>query len=174
MTVTAIAHDFDRQGNLVPLRPRQPAPQPTRHRQIRPRPADLRLDRERDALLTAFGKATLKDRYLLPGEGPQDMFARVACAYVHYICDWRLSQLRLPTLHGYFRRAEGGAYEQTRPHPLPWLVEILNGVEHANFFEQRATEYSKAATQGDWTGSDGVWAMFDARKDASLPSFPQS
>jgi ribonucleoside-diphosphate reductase beta chain len=26
----------------------------------------------------------------------------------------------------------------------------LNGVEHANFFEQRATEYSRASTTGNW------------------------
>lgn len=38
-------------------------------------------DPERDALLTEFGKTTLKDRYLLPGENYQDMFARVATAY---------------------------------------------------------------------------------------------
>ena len=46
-----------------------------------PRPSDLTLDRSRDALLTAFGKQTLTDRYLLEGESFQDMFARVACAY---------------------------------------------------------------------------------------------
>ena len=39
------------------------------------------IDPERDALLTPFGRATLADRYLLPGEGPQDLFARVARAY---------------------------------------------------------------------------------------------
>ena len=33
------------------------------------------------ALLTPFGKATLTDRYLMPGESFQDMFARVSCAY---------------------------------------------------------------------------------------------
>ena len=38
-------------------------------------------DPSRDARLTAFGKATLSDRYLMPGEGYQDMFARVASAY---------------------------------------------------------------------------------------------
>jgi len=36
------------------------------------------LDRGRDALLTRFGKETLKDRYLMPGESWQDLFARVA------------------------------------------------------------------------------------------------
>ncbi len=39
------------------------------------------VDRSRDALLTEFGKVTLKDRYLLPGESYQDMFARVAFAF---------------------------------------------------------------------------------------------
>jgi ribonucleoside-diphosphate reductase alpha chain len=38
-------------------------------------------DPARDARLTAFGKETLEDRYLLPGEGCQDLFARVAAAY---------------------------------------------------------------------------------------------
>jgi ribonucleoside-diphosphate reductase alpha chain len=47
----------------------------------RPLPSDLTLDRSRDALLTPFGKATLRDRYLLDGESFQDMFARVSCAY---------------------------------------------------------------------------------------------
>ena len=38
-------------------------------------------DSSRDALLTEFGKDTLTDRYLLPGESYQDLFARVADAY---------------------------------------------------------------------------------------------
>lgn len=38
-------------------------------------------DNARDALLTEFGKDTLKDRYLLPGETYQDLFVRVASAY---------------------------------------------------------------------------------------------
>jgi ribonucleoside-diphosphate reductase alpha chain len=38
-------------------------------------------DPARDAHLTAFGKETLEDRYLLPGESCQDLFARVAAAY---------------------------------------------------------------------------------------------
>lgn len=43
--------------------------------------AGITIDRNRDDLLTDFGKATLKDRYLLPDESYQDMFARVASAY---------------------------------------------------------------------------------------------
>ncbi|MBY0423185.1 MAG: ribonucleotide-diphosphate reductase subunit alpha, partial [Parvularculaceae bacterium] len=42
---------------------------------------DIAIDRSRDALLTDFGKTTLDDRYLLPGESYQDMFARVARTY---------------------------------------------------------------------------------------------
>ncbi|ASJ90087.1 ribonucleoside-diphosphate reductase subunit alpha [Porphyrobacter sp. CACIAM 03H1] len=38
-------------------------------------------DASRDARLTDFGKETLTDRYLLPGETYQDLFARVADAY---------------------------------------------------------------------------------------------
>ena len=38
-------------------------------------------DPSRDALLTDFGKTTLDDRYLMPGETYQDMFARVATTF---------------------------------------------------------------------------------------------
>ena len=41
----------------------------------------VRVDRSRDALITDFGRATLDNRYLLPGEGYQDLFARVASFY---------------------------------------------------------------------------------------------
>ena len=41
----------------------------------------VRIDRSRDALLTDFGRATLNDRYLLPDESYQDLFARVASFY---------------------------------------------------------------------------------------------
>ncbi len=42
---------------------------------------DLKPDYSRDSLLTDFGKATLTDRYLLPGEKFQDMFLRVTKQY---------------------------------------------------------------------------------------------
>ena len=41
----------------------------------------VEIDRSRDKLLTDFGKATLDDRYLLPGESYQDRFAAVASYY---------------------------------------------------------------------------------------------
>ncbi len=69
--------------------------------------------------------------------------------YIRFIADWRLRQLELPQVYG------------VKENPLPWLQQMLSGVEHANFFEARATEYSKAATRGQWHGSDGVWGQFD-------------
>ena len=61
----------------------KPAPLPPNPAPLvpKPKPDDLVLDRSRDDLLTPFGKATLTDRYLMPGESFQDMFARVSCAY---------------------------------------------------------------------------------------------
>lgn len=41
----------------------------------------ITIDKSRDSRLTPFGIATLVDRYLLPEEGPQDLFARVAMYY---------------------------------------------------------------------------------------------
>ncbi len=41
----------------------------------------IKIDRSRDANLTDFGKATLKDRYLGHNESFQDLFARVASTY---------------------------------------------------------------------------------------------
>jgi ribonucleoside-diphosphate reductase alpha chain len=93
----ALAFDFNERGDLAPLMPptsrtvmrrvvetvpppHHPAPLPAPLAQP-PGPADLKVDRTRDDLLTVFGKATLSDRYLIPGESFQDMFARVSCAF---------------------------------------------------------------------------------------------
>jgi len=61
----------------------EPAPSPAKidSKTIAERRFPVTTDSSRDALLTEFGKETLKDRYLLPGESYQDLFARVAAAY---------------------------------------------------------------------------------------------
>ncbi len=41
----------------------------------------IKINKSHDAFLTPFGKAVLKDRYLLEGEDFQDLFARVASHY---------------------------------------------------------------------------------------------
>ncbi len=58
--------------------------------------------------------------------------------YIRYIADRRLTQLGLQPMY------------LTTKNPLRWMDEMLNGVEHTNFFENRATEYSKASTKGTW------------------------
>lgn len=58
--------------------------------------------------------------------------------YIRYIADRRLIGLGMK---GIFK---------VKDNPLPWVEEILNAPEHANFFEQRATAYSKGALTGDW------------------------
>ena len=56
-------------------------PAPMSSKTVQERRFPVTTDDSRDALLTDFGKETLKDRYLLPGESYQDLFARVAAAY---------------------------------------------------------------------------------------------
>jgi ribonucleoside-diphosphate reductase beta chain len=58
--------------------------------------------------------------------------------YIRYIADLRMRQLGQEPIYG------------ITENPLPWMAEILNGLEHTNFFENRVTEYTKAATQGTW------------------------
>ncbi len=58
--------------------------------------------------------------------------------YIRFIADRRLLQLGLEPIF------------YVEKNPLPWLDDMLNAVEHANFFENRATEYSKASTKGSW------------------------
>jgi ribonucleoside-diphosphate reductase beta chain len=82
----------------------------------------------------------------VPGMTPKEIKK-----YIRYIADWRLGQLGFAPIY------------MIDDHPLPWLAPLLNGVEHANFFETRATEYSKAATRGNW---NEVWDNFDRRKSA--------
>jgi len=50
-------------------------------RSVKPLFYPVEVDHSRDDLLTDFGKETLQDRYLLPGESYQDLFVRVASAY---------------------------------------------------------------------------------------------
>ena len=58
--------------------------------------------------------------------------------YIRYIADNRLAQLKMDPLYNIGK------------NPLPYMDDMLNSLEHTNFFENRATEYSRAATQGTW------------------------
>ena len=58
--------------------------------------------------------------------------------YIRYIAGRRLLGLGMKNIF------------HTKVNPLPWIDYQLNAVEHTNFFENRATEYAKASTQGNW------------------------
>ena len=58
--------------------------------------------------------------------------------YIRYIAGRRLLGLGMKNIF------------HTKVNPLPWIDYQLNAVEHTNFFENRATEYAKASTTGNW------------------------
>ena len=58
--------------------------------------------------------------------------------YIRYIANRRLIQLGLDAIY------------DINENPLPWIDEMLNGVEYTNFFENRVTEYTRSATKGTW------------------------
>ena len=71
--------------------------------------------------------------------GPmQGLTAEEVKQYIRFIGNRRLEQLGLNPIY------------DVKKNPLTWLDTMLNGVEHMNFFEGRATEYSKASTKGTW------------------------
>lgn len=70
--------------------------------------------------------------------GIEGLTASEVKQYIRYIGDRRLQQLGLDPVFG------------VEKNPLPWMDVMMNGAEHVNFFENRATEYSKASTQGSW------------------------
>ncbi len=72
--------------------------------------------------------------------GPMEgLTAKEVKDYIRFIANRRLTQLGLEPIY------------EIHKNPLTWLDTMLNAVEHMNFFEGRATEYSKASTQGNWT-----------------------
>lgn len=75
--------------------------------------------------------------------GVEGLSATEVKQYIRFIADRRLAGLGLE-----------GRYHVEK-NPLGWLDYILNGVEHANFFEARATEYANGSRTGSW---GNVWA----------------
>ena len=83
----------------------------------------------------------------------EGLTAREVKRYIRYIADRRLNQLGLKEIY------------MIDDNPLMWLDEILNGVEHTNFFENRVTEYSKASTSGTW---EEVFGEIDQNRSKML------
>ncbi len=72
------------------------------------------------------------------GKTTADLTPEEVKEYIRYIADRRLLGLGMKKIFG------------SENNPLPWLDYMLNGVEHTNFFENRATEYARASTTGNW------------------------
>ncbi|MBQ4875080.1 MAG: ribonucleotide-diphosphate reductase subunit beta [Rickettsiaceae bacterium H1] len=68
----------------------------------------------------------------------QGLSSKEVKKYIRYIANRRLIQLGLRGIYN------------IQKNPLRWIDEMLNGVEHTNFFENRVTEYARSATQGTW------------------------
>jgi ribonucleoside-diphosphate reductase beta chain len=87
----------------------------------------------------------LEDRFidLAFAMGPMaDLDASDVKQYIRYITDRRLISLGLKGIM------------KVKKNPLPWVEEMINAPIHTNFFENRATDYAKAAHKGSW---DDVW-----------------
>lgn len=90
---------------------------------------------------------TLEDKFIdlaFEQGGIEGLTADEVKRYVRFIANRRLNGLGLKD-----------EYVLGKEHPLPWLAEILNSVEHTNFFENRVTSYSKGTLTGSW---EEVWA----------------
>jgi ribonucleoside-diphosphate reductase beta chain len=59
-------------------------------------------------------------------------------SYIKYIADKRLVSMGYVPLFG------------TNHNPLEWVEDMLNAPTHTNFFENKPTEYAKAALTGTW------------------------
>ena len=62
--------------------------------------------------------------------------------YIRYITDRRLISMGLKGIM------------KVKRNPLPWVEEMINAPTHTNFFENKSTDYAKAAYTGTW---DDVW-----------------
>jgi ribonucleoside-diphosphate reductase beta chain len=80
--------------------------------------------------------------------------------YIRFIADRRLQQLGLEPLY------------HIEKNPLPWLDEMLGAIEHTNFFENRATEYSRASTEGSWEEAFGASTFTSAQPEGALQVGP--
>lgn len=73
--------------------------------------------------------------------------------YVRYVCDRRMIQLGLKPIY------------RQKDNPFEWIDEMMSAHTHTNFFEGRATEYSKGGVVG-W--DNDPWAALDKYKGITV------
>jgi ribonucleoside-diphosphate reductase beta chain len=84
--------------------------------------------------------------------GPvEGMTAQDTKDYICHTADMRLEQFGLPKIYN----IETNPFED-------WIMSMMGGVEHAAFFETRATAYSRGGTKGSW---GDVWAEYDNKNN---------
>jgi ribonucleoside-diphosphate reductase beta chain len=73
--------------------------------------------------------------------GVEGLTSDAVKSYIRYIGNMRLGQMGFEPLW------------PVKVNPLPWMDDILTLPEHANFFEQRVTEYAKGSLVGNWNNA---------------------
>jgi ribonucleoside-diphosphate reductase beta chain len=98
---------------------------------------NLELDSFINKLIVKMRNAEHRYIELIFDMGPvEDMTEQDMKDYIDYLCDLRLSQLRL------------GKIFNTSNNPLVWMDYVLGGKQHTNFFEARVGEYSHSGLIG--------------------------
>jgi ribonucleoside-diphosphate reductase beta chain len=92
--------------------------------------------------------------------GVEGLTAPEVKQYIRFIADRRLQQLGLEPMY------------HIEKNPLPWLDEMLGAIEHTNFFENRATEYSRASTEGSWEDAFAGSTFTSAQPEGHLQVGP--
>jgi ribonucleoside-diphosphate reductase beta chain len=128
------------------------------HTLIKENPKGVDRRTQADIYETAREMVELEDRFIdLAFEmGPvAGITAEETKQYIRFIADRRLLQLGLKPNYG------------QKDNPFEWLDEMMAAVTHTNFFEGRATEYSKGGVTGGMP-TRGNFPRFDG------PPRPQS
>lgn len=112
---------------------------------------DLKEDKEsiRNELYEiAMNMVDLEDQFIdlcFRGNAIEGLTADEVKAYIRFLANKRWNQLGFNI----------DLFTQHTTNPLPWVDYMVNGEEHANFFEQKSTAYSKGLTKG--TMEDIKW-----------------
>jgi ribonucleoside-diphosphate reductase beta chain len=72
------------------------------------------------------------------GEAAYNLTAEQVKGFVRHLADTRLKQMGLMPIYDV-------------ENPLPWVDEIINGVNFANFFERGVVEYAMGSGTGSWS-----------------------
>jgi ribonucleoside-diphosphate reductase beta chain len=90
----------------------------------------------------------------------QDMTKQELKDYIKYLCNLRISQMGWSPV-----------FEEVN-NPLPWMDWVLSGKKHANFFEERVTDYSHDPLKGD-IDYNSYLLQFKSEKPLKMLSKPE-